>query len=271
MNYSNYHCHTTYCDGKNSVREMIDEAVRLGCPQLGFSGHSPTGFAKHNYSMRKKNCDEYFDEIGVLREEYRGRIKVFRGIEQEYYCQDPVDRYDYVIGSVHYLLSDEGDYLSVDHSAEIQKEDAERYFGGSFLKYAKKYYDTVKDVVEVTHCDIVGHFDLVVKFNEQLKFIEESDPVYRSAAIEALEAVASHRVVFEINSGALSRGYREEFYPAGFLLDELSRLKVPVVFSSDAHRKEHLLFGFEKMSELAKTHKLTVMEKMEDILEYTRG
>ena len=122
MNYSNYHCHTTYCDGKNSVREMIDEAVRLGCPQLGFSGHSPVAVTDHNYPQLKEKCDKCFDEIAVLREEYRDRIRIFRGIEQDYLCPDPAVRYDYVIGSVHFIYADNGDCLAVDHSPEIQKK-----------------------------------------------------------------------------------------------------------------------------------------------------
>ena len=30
MTFSNYHTHTTYCDGKDSPEELVREAVRLG-------------------------------------------------------------------------------------------------------------------------------------------------------------------------------------------------------------------------------------------------
>ena len=40
MTYSNYHTHTTYCDGADSPEELVLEAIRLGCPEIGFSGHS---------------------------------------------------------------------------------------------------------------------------------------------------------------------------------------------------------------------------------------
>ena len=36
---SNYHTHTCFCDGKNTPEEMVLEAIRLGCPEIGFSGH----------------------------------------------------------------------------------------------------------------------------------------------------------------------------------------------------------------------------------------
>ena len=87
-------------------------------------------------------------------------------------------------------------------------------------------------------------------------------------ALEALEKLSRHKLVYEMNSGAISRGYRTDCYPAPFLLDALSQLHLPVVLSSDSHSKDTLLFGFETMSELAKTYKLTVFSSMEEILSY---
>ena len=36
----NLHTHTTYCDGKNTVSEMIRSALHKDFDVLGFSGHS---------------------------------------------------------------------------------------------------------------------------------------------------------------------------------------------------------------------------------------
>ncbi len=38
--HSNYHTHTTFCDGENSPEEMVLAAIDAGLPELGFSGHS---------------------------------------------------------------------------------------------------------------------------------------------------------------------------------------------------------------------------------------
>ena len=40
MKRSNYHTHTLFCDGSDSPEELVLEAIRLGCPEIGFSGHS---------------------------------------------------------------------------------------------------------------------------------------------------------------------------------------------------------------------------------------
>ena len=38
--FSNFHTHTILCDGKDRPEELVLEALRLGCPAIGFSGHS---------------------------------------------------------------------------------------------------------------------------------------------------------------------------------------------------------------------------------------
>ena len=44
MILKDYHMHTTYCDGTASAEEMVQEAVRRGLTEIGFSGHSHTAF-----------------------------------------------------------------------------------------------------------------------------------------------------------------------------------------------------------------------------------
>ena len=38
--FSNFHTHTILCDGKDEPEALVQEALRLGCPALGFSGHA---------------------------------------------------------------------------------------------------------------------------------------------------------------------------------------------------------------------------------------
>ncbi|MBQ9545583.1 MAG: histidinol-phosphatase [Clostridia bacterium] len=267
--FSNFHSHTTWCDGKNTVDEMVTEAIRLGCPQFGFSGHSPTGSGE-TYTIRRQNIKKYIADVNAAKEKYRDKIEIFCGIEQDFFTPEAPDAYEYVIGSVH-SIEKNGKRYSVDHNAETQKLTSDEVFGGDFYEYAGAYFDTVIKQAAKGGFDILGHIDLVAKFNEKERFFDESDPRYKKKALEALESYSGKKVVVEINSGALSRGYREEFYPAAFLLERVSEMKMPVVFSSDCHSKAHILFGFEKMRELAKKYKLTVIEDMRDILKYTRG
>ena len=62
--------------------------------------------------------------------------------------------------------------------------------------------------------------------------------------MRALAQAAEKRPIFEINTGAVARGYRSRPYPCGFLLEEIERLGCPVILSSDCHEKNKLDFGF---------------------------
>ena len=115
---SNYHTHSTFCDGKDTPEEMVLEAIRLGCSEIGFSGHSYTDFDE-TYCMSIEGTKQYKKCIRELAEKYRDRIRILLGVEQDYFSNAPTDGYDYVIGSVHYIKKD-GAYLTVDESAETQ-------------------------------------------------------------------------------------------------------------------------------------------------------
>ena len=70
---SNYHTHTNFCDGKNTPEELVLEAIRLGCPKLGFSGHSYT-FFDESYCMSQVGTLEYIRQVRALQEKYADRI-----------------------------------------------------------------------------------------------------------------------------------------------------------------------------------------------------
>ena len=59
-------------------------------------------------------------------------------------------------------------------------------------------------------------------------------------ALESLHAVADKMKVFEVNTGAIARGYRKSPYPAPFLLKEMKNLGCTVVLTSDCHDKNFL-------------------------------
>ncbi|MDO4974462.1 MAG: histidinol-phosphatase [Eubacteriales bacterium] len=238
MNLSNYHTHSTFCDGADAPEEIVREAIRRGCPELGFSGHSHIPF--DDCCMSVEGTEEYKAEIRRLREKYADRIRIWLGVEQDIFGDLPTDDYDYVIGSVHFVFRD-GRYLSVDESRESFLDHVAHFYGGDILAFAEDYYALVAQVYERTHCRIVGHFDLITKYNEDDCLFDTGDPRYRAAALRALDALADKPVLFEINTGAISRGYRRTPYPAPWILEELQARGAGLILSSDCHRKEDLL------------------------------
>ena len=247
----NFHTHTHYCDGKNSPEEMILEAIRLGCETIGFSGHAPADmWNSEDWCIPREKLESYKDELFTLKKKYASQIEVLVGLELDYYSPKP-DWVEYSIGSVHQLKV-RGVEIPVDLDYDQLCGLVQEAYGGDFMAYAKDFYALSADVANKTKCEIVGHFDLLTKFNEKYHYLNESDPKYRSMALEALDAVMERDVMFEINTGAISRGWRTTPYPAPFLLERIAEKQGRVVLNSDAHAKEHILFRFEESVEYAK-------------------
>ena len=249
MKLSNYHTHSRYCDGKDSLEELAEEAIRLDCPELGFSGHSHVPF--DDCCMSPEGTEAYIREVRALKERCKDRIRILLGIEQDYYGDLPVDEYDYVIGSVHYIGRN-GVFLFVDEGRESQERAVREYYDGDYYAFIEDYYRLVGELYEKTRCTIVGHFDLVTKFNEDGSLFDNAHPRYRRAALDALDKLCQTPVLFEINTGAIARGYRTTPYPESFLLRELERRGRGLILSSDCHDKRQLLYGLESLRGCAK-------------------
>ena len=243
------HTHTTYCDGKNTPAEMARAAAERGLARLGFSGHSHTAFDE-SYCMSAEGTRRYRAEIRSLQEEYRGRMEILCGVEQDYYSDMPTQGWDFVIGSVHYVLLD-GAYVPVDEGADILRAAAEKHLGGDIYALAEAYFDTVGGVAERTGCDLIGHFDLISKFIERDALFDENHPRYVAAWQRALDRLLPARVPFEINTGAISRGYRTSPYPAPPMLEYIRARGGRLLLSSDSHAASTLCYDFSRYSHLA--------------------
>ena len=243
----NLHTHTIYCDGKDTPEELVKQAIKLGMTALGFSGHEYS-VNDTDFCMSKEDTQLYIDEVLQLKETYKDQVQIYLGIERDYFGEIDAFPYDYVIGSLHYVEKD-GVLMSVDYTAEIMKENVTKYFEGNYQAYVERYYQILGDIVEKTNADIVGHFDLIAKFNEGNRYFDEEADWYKKAALKALHRIAQSKPIFEINTGAMSRGYRKKPYPADFILQEIKRLGCPVILTSDCHDKRNLNHEFHKIIE----------------------
>ncbi len=245
----NFHTHTTFCDGKNTAEEMVLAAMEKGFTALGFSGHSYTHFDE-SYCMSKESVKEYQKEIRRLRDVYAEKIDIYCGVEQDFYSEESISDFAYAIGSVHYIKKD-GQFLPVDEGVNIMDRDVRELFGGDSYAYAKVYFETVGQVLQRTGADIIGHFDLLSKFNEKHTFFDTEDRRYREYGMSAIEALIPYNKPFEINTGAIYRGLRKGAYPSVDFLREIKKRGGNILLSSDSHDCESLGYGFEEMARLA--------------------
>ena len=238
------HMHTVFSDGKNTPEEMVLEAVRRGFHTVGISDHSsgdPCG-------MTLAESVNYRAEIARLKDKYTGKIRVLCGLERDFLTDDFAD-YDYTIGSVHWLPMPDGHRVSIDWTPEKLREGAAKYFSGDMIALAEAYYEAVSRVVKVTKCDIIGHFDLVSKFVEKDPSFDPQDPRYVKAWKRAADQLLRAGKPFEINTGAISRGYRTDPYPSAEIRRYIRDHGGTLILSSDAHQKENIGYRFDQYAE----------------------
>ncbi len=242
-----FHTHTNYCDGKNSPEEMILSAIEKGLEAYGFSGHGYTAFDLR-YCMDLDETAAYKRDILALKEKYKDKIEVLLGIELDAFSDHDTSDYDYVIGSCHYVEKD-GKYRAVDEKAYEVEAICNEWYGGDYYAFAEDYFKVVASLAS-KKIDIIGHFDLITKFNEGDKLFDTKNPRYLAAAKSAIDALLPLGVPFEINTGAISRGYRTEPYPAKNLIDYIKEKGGTLILNSDTHSKDNIAFQFDKWKHL---------------------
>ena len=240
MRYSDLHTHSTFSDGVNSVEEMVRQAINQNLLSIGLSDHSTTPFDLR-YCMREGNLAPYLAELARVKEKYEGQIQVYTGMELDGWSElKDREQFDYIIGDCHYIQAG-GSFHSVDHAPEEHFGAMREYFSGDALAYARAYYDTYVQRTRVNRPDILGHFDLVRKFDS----VKEEDPKYRSLATEALLACLEVTPIVEVNMNPLTRGYRLTPYPDRFLLEEILTHGGAVTVCSDAHKTGQIAGFFD--------------------------
>jgi histidinol-phosphatase (PHP family) len=201
--------------------------------------------------MSHESTRAYQRECARLREVYGDRIRILCGIEQDQLGTEPTSCYDYVIGATHYVTKD-GFFLDTDDYIEKTIENCERFYDGDFLAYAEDFYAQTALEFDRTRCDIVGHFDLIAKFNEGNRLFDESDPRYVKAASDCARSLARQGVMFEINTGAVAKGYRTAPYPGEAMLRRACEAGGRVILTSDCHDMAFLDCHFAESAALAK-------------------
>lgn len=231
---TNLHTHCTLCDGRSTAEEVILSAIEKGFTSLGFSSH---GFTDFDQRFCLKDYDSYISTLSALREKYKKDITIYIGVEEEVGCPVPRERFDYMIGSLHYFHKN-GRFYSIDGGLDCFRE-CVALFDGDTCKMAESYYETLCAYILDRKPDIIGHFDLITKFDE-LDPMLLNDPAYRAIAAKYIDIAADSGCIFEVNTGAISRGMRTSVYPSEELLHILKKRGAKITISSDSHHADTL-------------------------------
>lgn len=241
----NLHCHTLFDDGSDAPETMVLAALKAGLTSIGVSLHCPIP-GEETWCCKDSDEAAFIDEMRRLREVYAGKIEVWCGLEYDVdAARRSVPPYDYIIGACHIL-----DDFPIDYDPE----NAFHLIGwhGGAVKAAQHYYERMSTLAAFPEVSIVGHFDLITKFNEREAMYDVTAPAYRDAAFAAMETLNAAGKIFEINSGAISRGWRTSPYPSEELLRHLKSLGGRICISSDAHTADAITCAFDRSETLAR-------------------
>ena len=270
---TNYHTHTTWCDGNDNAESMIRSAIEKKFDVLGFSGHAMYPFAVE-WQMSALSIKKYAEEIRELAVSFADTIEILLGFEADYFpvLSTPSSgiykeiKPDFLIGSVHFLFDEKTVYtknpegsgipytcFTADGPEEEVAAGIQQVFKGNAKKAVQTYFSLQRDMIKDCTFDIVGHIDVIRKRNGTLRFFNEQDSWYISELKETAKTAALYNKVVEINTGGIARGVINDSYPSIDFLKILKSYNVPVCLNSDAHSTKDLDCAFDISLEKAKT------------------
>ena len=263
------HNHTILCNhATGTMEEYVKKAIALQINDFGFSCHAPMNFDE-KYRMKANEINLYENNILKLKEKYKDKINILLAYEVDYiddmdnmgieFNKDVLEsKSDYLIGSVHFLGKwgfDNPEYLG-----EYKKR--------NMSDVVLEYYKSIQNMADTKLFDIVGHIDLIKVFGYT---IDKNNKNVKNAILDTLEAIKQSNMSIEINTAGL-RKQCNEIYPSSDILTIAYEMGIDITFSSDAHKVEHIGYGYEDAIKLAKNigykHCVTYKQKQKIQIEF---
>lgn len=201
------HNHSTYSDGKHSLREMANYCKELGYEYLGISDHSKSAF--YAQGLEEEAIIKQHKEIDELNAELKP-FKVFKGIESDILNDGSLDYPTNVLASFDFIVASIHSNLNMD---------------------SKKATERLIRAIANPYTTILGHP------TGRLLLRREGYPIDHKAVIDAC---AHYGVIIEINANPwrLDLDWRWVHYAL--------EKNVMLSINPDAHEKagyEHMKYG----------------------------
>ncbi|MGD1822963.1 MAG: histidinol-phosphatase HisJ family protein [Pleomorphochaeta sp.] len=249
MILTNLHTHTTFSDGKNTIEEVVNKAIKLNFESIGISDHAECGYDIGCPELMLNNQISYYNIIDDLNNKYQN-INIYKGLELDSLNWEYKGKPDYTIGSVHNFLINNKVY-TLDWKIEYLKELLDICHGER--NFIIKYYQELINFAKASNYDITGHLDLYTKFNEKEKLFNIEEKWYLETIKDVINELNKLDKIIEINTGAIGRGYRTTPYPDIPIIKILKELNSKVIVGSDSHSIETLNCYFYEIENILKS------------------
>lgn len=237
---------------KGTLEAVVQQAIARGFSHYGLSEHCPRDRPQDVFADEAdlgpaglaRQFEAYTREAFRLRELYADRIELLVGFETERLPPDSwAERmsqirssaeFEYMIGSVHDV-----DGVTIDYNAERTQEAAEAHGSMETLQIA--YFDALTDLVTQLRPEVVGHIDLIRKFDGPSACFGAKVWPHIEASLEAARTVGA---VLDVNSGAYRRGL-SPVYPLPEILEKARVMGVGVTLGDDGHGPQDVGAGLD--------------------------
>lgn len=252
MNWTNYHNHSQYDDGKDSIEHHVISAISQNVKSLGFSGHCPVPF-ENKWCMKRSDLDDYFNDIKMAKEKYADQIQIYKSLEIDYIpgIISTSDQWikelklDYTIGSIHFVGKYEnGAPGEVDGTRSKFLEALNNIHQGDVVELVRQYFQLTRQMVKEATPDIVGHLDKIKMQNHGLW--DENESWYKEEVMATLEEIRFANSIVEVNTRGIYKKLTKETYPGPWILKQIHQMNIPVQINSDAHVPREITNNFSE-------------------------
>lgn len=264
--WSNFHTHTTYCDGKSSLKDYLQIG---GIRSLGFSSHAPLPFHTP-WAMPADQLLNYSTEFNLLRAEEKS-IELYCGLEVDYIpgLIAPTDyaHLDFTIGSIHFVDTlPDGRPWEIDGLHTVFQEGLQTLFHNKPREAWSRYFELTREMIRKTPPTILGHLDKMKIQNLNSTLFDEQELWYREQINQTLDSLKGTGIIVEVNTRGLYQKKSATSYPSPWILAQIKAAGIPITLSSDAHHTKQL---FNEFSETARLLKSIGFKKLSTLLQGT--
>lgn len=251
---SNWHSHTPYCDGHDTMEALAAAAAREGFTHWGFTPHSPLDI-ESTCNMHPGQIKDYLKTAASLKVQ---GVRIFKGMEVDFLgdkYHPAVDKYradmDYLIGSVHFVADRHGNFIDIDGSPQRFGRRLQDDFNGEIEYVLEQYFLNEVKMLRKGGFEILGHCDKIALNASAAVPGITGTPLYLHLEDRMVEAAIQQGAIVEINTKHYEKtGF---LFPDPRLWQRFIRAGLPMVVNSDAHYADKVNSG--------RRHALELLEK----------
>ncbi len=248
---ADYHLHTHHSEDSTApMEDMIKSAIDKNLLEICFTEHLDLDYPKcpdlpeHPFLL---DVESYREEVLKYQALYKDKLTIRFGVEigmQTHIAKENADfikrnDFDFVIASIH-LVDKKDPYYPDFWEGKSSEEVFKRYFES-----------TLENIRLFDDFDVLGHLDYATRYAPDSDLVYSYDK-FSSCIDPILSYLAQNNKGLDLNSKLLSRDNNLNPNPRPEIIKRFKELGGRIItFGSDAHKKEPVACGFDKMRQIA--------------------